>query len=155
MQASEVVPILQRLREQLVDFHQAVARAHERALLRTLEVATRQLRWLAILAHEVTEDSWHGRVASLQEVLSGLPTAAFESWALTVPALAQEAHDYWQGRNFAEAAADLLSRQGSTPEDLQALAQALALFFDELARTTAGTAPAPSTDAGKAGGEQP
>lgn len=154
MQTHEIVPILERLREPLVDFHQAVARAHDRALRRTLEEATRQLRWLAVLAHEVSEDSWHNRLATLQEFGSGLPTAALESGTLTPAALVQEARTYWQS-SFPEAVSDLLARHASTSEDLQALAQALALFFEELARSVNSKSSAPGPEAGEAGGERP
>lgn len=153
MQASDVVPILERMREQLVDFHEAVARAHERALTRTLEQASRQLRWLTALAHETVEDAWHGRLSALQELASGLPAAALESGALTPAALAREALTYWQGTSFREAATDLLTRRASRPEDLQALAQALALFFEELAGAVESDDPGPASEAGETEGE--
>lgn len=154
MQADEIVPILERLREQLVDFHQAVARAHNRAFLRTLEEATRQLRWLAVLSHEVAEDTWHGKLTSLLELASGLPAAALESGSLTPAALAHEARTYWQS-SLPEAVSDLLSRHAGTAEDLQALARTLALLFEELARSVNGPSSAPGREAGEAGGERP
>lgn len=147
MAKDDLVPVVERMREQLVDFHQAVARAHERAMERILEQASRQLRWLTLLAHEAAEDTWHCRLTALQELASGLPTADLESGALTPPALVQEARSYWQGASFPEAAADLLTRHGSGPEDLQALAEALRLLFHELARAVEdpGTEPASET----------
>lgn len=152
-EAARAAPLLETLREALTDFHEAVAQAHQQAIARTLAHTARQLHWLAILAHEVSEDAWNGRLARLQERLSAGSTAPIESWPLSLPALAQEARGYWQGPSFPETAADLLTRRGGHPDDLPAPGQALALFFDELARAVR-AAPSPS-DAGEAGGERP
>ena len=153
MAKDDLVPILERMREQLVDFHQVVARAHERALMRIQEQATRQLRWLGLLAHELAEDTWYGKLTALLEWASGLPTTALESSALTPAALAEAARAYWQGPSFPEAVAHLVSRQATVIEDLQAIAQVLAVFLDELGRAAVSLHVAPSSEADGAGGE--
>ena len=150
MQPSELVAILERLRERLVDFSQAVAAAHERAARRTLDRTARELRWLAILAHEMTEDAWQGSVSRLQDQLAGLSSGSAAD-ELDLQRLAEQARRYWQGASFREASADLLTRRGRDPEDLQALGQALRLLFEELAQVVAGLQPAP--EAGGTGGE--
>lgn len=109
MAKDDLVPILERMREQLVDFHQVVARAHERALMRIQEQATRQLRWLGLLAHELAEDTWYGKRTALLE--------------------------------------------RAIIEDLQAVAQVLAVFLDELGRAASSLHGAPASEADEVGGE--
>lgn len=149
MQPSELVAILERLREQLVDFSQAVGTAHERAAKRALDRTTRELRWLAILSHEMAEDAWQGRLSSLQDHLADL-SPAFAPEGLDLPRLIEQARSYWQGSGFREATADLLARYGRDPEDLQALAQALRLLWEELAQVVHDLQPA-SQAAGEGG----
>ena len=141
MQQSELVAILERLRERLVDFSQAVAAAHERAAMRTLDRTTRELRWLAILAHEMAEDAWQGRLSTLQDHLAGL-SSGFAPEGQNLQRPAEQARCYRQGSDFREATADLLARRGRDPDALQALAQALRLLLDELAQVAQGLQPA-------------
>lgn len=150
MQPSELVAILDQLRERLVDFGQAVATAHQRAALRTLDQTARELRWLAIVAHEIAEDAWQGSLSTLQDRLAGL-SSSLPPDGLGLPRLVAQARGYWQGAGFREATADLLTRRGRDPEDLQALAHALQLLFEELAQVVPGLQPA--SEAGGTGRE--
>ena len=45
---------------------------------------------------------------------------------------------YWQPPSFSEAVVDLLTRRGGAVGDLPALARALTVFFEELARAVEG-----------------
>lgn len=136
MPDDEIHARLVRLQQCLMAFHRAVARAHARAAARILRRALRELEWLGLLAHETAQDAWLEAGAVLQEYLAGLRPALPDigGCAAEVARRVERAQAYWQPPHFAEAAADVLSRTHSTPEDLVALEEALRTFFGELAR---------------------
>ena len=150
MQPSELVAILDQLRERIVDFSQAVAAAHERAALRALDRTARELRWLTIVAHEMAEDAWQRSLSALQDQLAGL-SSSLPPDGLNLQRLVEQARSYWQGAGFGEATADLLTRCGRDAEDLQALGQAFRLLVEELSEVVPRLQPA--SEAGGTGGE--
>lgn len=145
MRADEIAETLERLRDRVGDFHRALAIAHHRAAARALEQAARELRWLAALSWDVAGDAWEHTLTALGEAALGLASASgsLAPENLNLSSLGARARGYWSGGAFPEAAADLLTREGSRPEDLEALARALALFLEELDRATGGSASAP------------
>ena len=134
-------PGTDRLAEQLGAFHEAVAAAHQQAMTKVLEQAIRTLGWLTWVAHETAENAWQQKLAALQDVLRGLPSAAeaLSEKALASSTLAEQARRYWESQNFTNAVRDLLARQPADIQDLEALQQALRWFFEALAQATGDT----------------
>ncbi len=120
MPNEEIHSRLARLQESLTAFHGAVGRAHARAAARILRRALRQIEWLGLLAHETAQDAWLDAWAALQEYLAGLRPTLPDIGGCTaeVARRVERAQAYWRPPHFAEAAADVLSRKRSAPEDL-------------------------------------
>lgn len=148
MPDSDMARILDELQQRLADFHRAVAQAHERAAARTLGQAARELRWLALLAHETAEDAWLRELAALQEAGEAEAAKTCTPARLGLAHLVERMRTYWEPPNFSEAAADLLTRRGGAVEDLPALARALTAFWEELTRAVEGTGGRLTSEAG-------
>ena len=127
----------EQLQDRLGNFHHAVQVAHRGATQRIVQHTLRQLVWLSEITHRTTQDAWTVKLTALQDLLAGLGEAAtsLQEDQLTPTALTEQARRFWQA-SFAEAVADILSRLGEGPEDLDALGRALTLFFEELNRVT-------------------
>ena len=128
---------VEQAQEHLVDFHEAVKLAHQKASVRVLQDTARELAWLDEIAHSAAEDAWHAFLTAVREGLQGQSDSYPDGDPWVPAALYEQARRYWH-ESFRDAVADLFSRVGQGPEDLQSLGRALGLFFEELARATEG-----------------